>query len=326
MIDRELDVLQEYDLNITSTGKVRGGILLIENDKRYILKECAKSEQRLNFEGQIHEMLKNEGSILSDYIIMNNENSYITKDSMQNSFIIKRWYDALECQFSDKDSMCNAVRLLGKFHRMTSGKIDIKDIVPDKSLIENYKRYNIELKRVRNFIRKKRHKSDFEIKLLSEFDSFYGKCEDTVKLLTESNYESMYQAAITKGEIIHGEFNHHNVMKNKKDGKDIIVNFDFAGVNLKIVDVYYFLRKIMEKNNWDVDLGLLLLESYEKENSISKDERKLLKILIMYPEKFRKIVNHYYNANKAWTHSKNMEKLILVHKQMEQREKFVNFL
>lgn len=326
MIDKETDVLQGYNLNITSTGKVRGGILLIEDEKRYILKECSKSEPRLNFESQIHEILKNEGSILSDYIIMNNENGYVTKDSMQNSFIVKRWYDAAECHFSDKESMCNAASLLGKFHRITSGKIDIKDIVPDNSLIENYKRYNIELKRARNFIRGKRHKSDFELRLMSEFDSFYNKCEETVKLLDESNYKSMYEEAITKGEIIHGEFNHHNVMKNKKDGRDIIVNFDFAGVNLKVVDVYYFLRKIMEKNNWDINLGVLLLENYEKENTISKDERKLLEILIMYPEKFRKIVNHYYNANKAWTHGKNMEKLILVHKQMELRENFVKFL
>jgi hypothetical protein len=46
----------------------------------------------------------------------------------------------------------------------------------------------------------------------------------------------------------------------------------------------------------------------------------------MYPEKFRKIVNHYYNGNKAWIPGKNMEKLILVHKQMELREKFVKYL
>ena len=326
MKDRETDVLQQYNLNITGTGKARGGMLLLEDNRRYLLKECVKSEPRLDFENQIHEMLMQEGNILSDYFIKNIEDGYITQDSMQNSFIIKRWYDAEECNPTDKESVCRAAGILGKFHKMLSGNVNSESIVPEKNLMEDYKRYNVELKRAKTFIRGKRHKSDFELKLMSEFDMFYDSCEETVDLLANSNYTKMYEEAISKGEIVHGEFNHHNILRQKKDGKSVMINFDSAGVNLKIMDVYYFLRKVMEKNNWEIGIGINLLESYNNENNISDDERKLLKILLMYPEKFRKVVNHYYNGNKAWIPGKNMEKLILVHKQMELREKFVKYL
>lgn len=324
--DRETDVLQQYNLNISSTGKARGGILLLEDNKRYLLKECIKSEARLDFENQIHEILMKDGNILSDRTIKNNEDEYITKDSMQNSFIVKRWYDAEECNPTDRESVCKAAGILGRFHEIVSGNVDSESIIPERNLMEDYKRYNVELKRAKSFIRAKRHKSDFELKLMSDFDLFYNCCEETVKLLEKSNYMKMYGEAISKGEIVHGEFNYHNILKQKKDGKTVMINFDAAGINLKIMDVYYFLRKVMEKNNWEIDMGISLLESYDNASKISDDERNLLKILLMYPEKFRKVVNHYYNGNKAWIPGKNMEKLILVHKQMELREKFAKYL
>ncbi len=326
MKDRETDVLQQYDLGVVRTGRARGGILLFTDDERYLLKECNKSEVRLNFESQIHEALKEDGIILSDSIIKNNEGEFISKDTMLNSYIVKKWYEAEECIPTDQLGVCNAAKILGMFHKTMSGRIDREGIVPENNLIEDYKRYNIELKRARNYIRGKRHKSDFELKLMSDFDSFYSSCEETVSLLDESNYKKLYEEALVRGELVHGEYNHHNILYLKKENKYVMINFDFANVNLKIYDVYYFLRKIMEKNNWEISLGMSILESYDKENSISQDERNLLKILLMYPEKFRKVVNHYYNSNKAWIPGKNMEKLILVHKQMELRENFVKYL
>lgn len=326
MKDRETDVLQQYDFEVVRIGRARGGMILYTDKERYLLKECNKSERRLNFENQIHMILNMDEKIATDYSIRNKEGEFISKDNMQNSYIVKKWYEAEESVPTDKKYICNAAKILGRFHKAMLGKIDKNDVIPDNNLTENYRRYNVELKRAKNFIRGKRHKTEFELKLMSEFDYFYSVCEDTVNLLDNSNYRQMYKDALQRGELVHGEYNHHNVLYLKENDKHVIMNLDSANINLKIYDVYYFLRKIMEKNNWDKDLGKEILENYAKECNISKDEIGLLKIFLMYPEKFRKVVNHYYNSNKAWIPGKNMEKLLLVHKQMEQRENFVKYL
>ena len=83
------------------------------------------------------------------------------------------------------------------------------------------------------------------------------------------------------------------------------------------------MRKILEKNNWDLNLGSSMIEEYSKIKLISKEELEILHILFLYPEKFWKIVNYYYNGNKAWIPQKNIDKLRTLISQNRLREKFI---
>jgi spore coat protein I len=79
----------------------------------------------------------------------------------------------------------------------------------------------------------------------------------------------------------------------------------------------------MEKNNWDIRLGMKIIEDYNKYRTISDSEYKILKIMMSYPEKFWKIINYYYNSNKAWYSEKNEDKLIQFQKQETYRWDFI---
>ena len=76
-----------------------------------------------------------------------------------------------------------------------------------------------------------------------------------------------------------------------------------------MVDLANFLRKMMEKNSWDRKLGMRLLEVYDKKRELSAYERKLVYVLLLFPEKFWKISNHYSNSHKAWVSERNIEKM-----------------
>ena len=69
-------------------------------------------------------------------------------------------------------------------------------------------------------------------------------------------------------------------------------------VQLQCMDLYDLLRKLMEKNNWNLSLFATAMESYENVKPLSKEERYLLYLLLVYPEKFWKITNFYYNSKK----------------------------
>lgn len=326
MKEKGTDVIEKYNLEVQKAGKARAAILLTTPEGPYLLKECLRTEQRLQFEQQIHKALETDGRLYSDVIIENIEGNLLTCDGERKSYIIKKWYEGKECDPREPQDVYLAAEYLALFHSLTYGKIKGNDKLSGDNLIQCYERYNRELQRARNFVRGKHHKTDFELELMKGFDAFFNNCKSALDELRASEYPSMYQTALECGEIVHGDYNYHNIMFIEGRTKAAVVNYESACLNLRILDLYNFLRKVMEKNDWNCSMGVEILECYDKVRTISPEERKLLKILLGYPEKFRKVVNYYFNGNKSWISVKNMEKLILVHKQMELREKFVQFL
>ena len=86
------------------------------------------------------------------------------------------------------------------------------------------------------------------------------------------------------------------------------------------------MRKVMEKNNWQYPLGERILEAYEQVRALSMREKKLLAILLAYPEKFWKITNYYYNSRKSLIPQKNMEKLEMLLEQQAPKKEFLQKL
>ena len=114
--------------------------------------------------------------------------------------------------------------------------------------------------------------------------------------------------------------NIRNYIKKRKNKNYFELAINYAPA---IQDVYDYLRKVMEKNNWNIDLGRKVLAEYESEKIITQEEHNILKIMFSYPEKFWKIINYYFNSNKAWYSEKNEEKLKQLQNQEEIRKKFI---
>ena len=102
-----------------------------------------------------------------------------------------------------------------------------------------------------------------------------------------------------------------------------VVNFNHSAKGLQIQDLYFFLRKVMEKHDWNVNLGKQLIDKYNMIKKLSDRELSLLQIMMSYPEKFWKIANFYYNTSKAFISERNLEKLEQVIALEEQKEVFL---
>ena len=103
----------------------------------------------------------------------------------------------------------------------------------------------------------------------------------------------------------------------------MLTSFDKAGFGQQCSDFYYLLRKTMEKNDWNQNLGYHMIQRYLKSRENPEAERKLLKAQIMFPEKFWKITNYYYNNRKTWIPEKNIKKLFSNHDREPLKAEFV---
>lgn len=88
-------------------------------------------------------------------------------------------------------------------------------------------------------------------------------------------------------------------------------------------DLYYFLRKVMEKHQWQEALGQSMLDAYQSIRELDPRELEYIALCLAYPEKFWKTANTYYHSNKAWFQEKNVEKLQTAITQTEEKLRFL---
>lgn len=318
-------VYEQYELQITKTSRTRGAILCETESGIKLLKEFRGSLGRLELEDKVLNGLSAEG-ISTDTYIKNQNGQILTMDSDGTGYVLKNWFDGRECEVKNSQEVLAAVRSLARLHK---GLIRISSQIAgswpqeeEDDLREELFHHQKELKRARSFVRNRRKKNEFEYAILKHFEHFYVQGENALNLLQKSDYEQRKKEAREKGILCHGNYNQHNIIVSMR--RMSIVNFEHMDYNLQIMDFYLFLRKIMEKYNWERRLGFAMMEEYERERKLEEGEREILFAMLSYPEKFWKIVNHYYNGNKAWISQKDVEKLTNVIRQEEEKQHFLS--
>ena len=86
------------------------------------------------------------------------------------------------------------------------------------------------------------------------------------------------------------------------NGYTAIIEYNRMHLGIQVSDLYRFMRKVMEKHGWN------------------------MYYLFLYPEKYWKQLNFYFNANKAWIPERNIDKLHGLEEQQQLRNSFLRRL
>lgn len=318
MEDKFEEILKQYPFQVQSKKRTRGGFLLETSQGQCLLTEYSSSLARLEFEEKIKERLWEQGCHQLDITYKNSREEYFTRDIYRNNWIVRKWQSGTECDIHSEQDVILCASHLGKLHRlMKLGPRQEGDYCQKEGIKEEMERHNKELKRVRSYIRSKKQKNEMEICLLNSFDLFFEQGYEAGKLLSESNYEELWSKTLEQGRVCHGNYTYHNVLFSEQGLA--ATHFEKAEIGIQIRDLYQFLRKVMEKNGWQSSLGVRVIEAYQKERSLENGEGEVLYTLLLYPEKYWKLVNFYYNSRKSWSPAKNLEKLRKICEQQPQR-------
>lgn len=326
MKENEVSVLEQYNIDVKSTRKIRGAVLCDTEQGLFVLKEKDISEKRLPMLYKLYEHLENMGYEKADTLLKNREDALFSTSEEGVQYVVKRWYDGRECDIRREDEMIAATRNLAKIHSIFREPIDFGEdlqefIIEGENTQQEYGRHNRELRKVRTFIRKKVGKGAFELAFLKCFDAMYEWAESAKSRLQASQYEALLQEGREKKTITHGEYNYHNVLM--LENGIATTNFEHFHQDVQLADLYYFLRKTLEKNRWNMALGDQMLNAYSACIPLGEREMEYLAIRLSYPEKFWKVANSYYRSSKAWISMKNIEKLEMAIRQTEEKKQFL---
>jgi len=307
MNDRAVSILDQYDLTVEWTGKGRGAILFETKDGVFILKEYKGTPQRLLRIGPALTRIRENGYSDIEEILPNKEGEYFCEDFDRTTYIVKRYFQAKECNIRDKTEYLMGIQALAKLHKAMDGAGEGLFEAEQLPIEWEFEKHNQELRRVRKYLKEKRQKSEFERFLLNNYDSFYEQAVAVTERMHQEDLQGWLSDINSKHMICHGDYQYHNILMEQN--RCCIVNFEKMSADNPVRDVYLYVRKLLEKNNWDVDLGKELLQTYNEERTLQERDLLQLKYRFHYPEKFWKIVNFYYNSPKSWISCKNGEKL-----------------
>lgn len=189
----------------------------------------------------------------------------------------------------------------------------------------DFRRRNQELKRVRNFIGRQSPKREFEETYMNAYSYFYNQAVVCENQFGNGNMADMDNHL----GYCHGMYNNHSVMicQGENGGTAVAtINFDKFYVGNQLTDLYHFLRKTVEKNNYSFDIMQGIIERYEKICPLNEQDIEYIYILYCYPEKFYKISNQYINSPKNWISPKMLEKLNRVIQDEEKKQQLLNKL
>lgn len=321
MEDKQELTIGKYGFQVKNRYRARGAVLLDTSEGPRLMREYDRIKGHFAFENKIKAHLAEKGMGMTDIVQPNIEGELVTEWESGEKYVVYQWFYGDECDYKNRQELRLAAGNLGCLHRNLK-EMSEKPMPLEECLLTRYERHNREMKRVYGYMKDKKRKNEFELYALECFHEFFEKAKQAEKNLSESEY--FRQNGYSTRDVCHGEYNYHNLIMTKKGVAT--TNFEKASFGMQLLDLAYFFRKIMEKNGWNTDKGIAVLESYQSEMPLGKVEKEFLAIVLGYPVKYWKLLNQYINGKKSWISNKNMEKLIGVREQERAKTDFLQKL
>lgn len=324
MNERYLEALAHYDLTAGSVRRGRSGWICETDRGTMLLQEYRGTMKRLEFENQVLAQVRESGLILVDDYIQTAEGELISLAEDGTRYTLKHWYTGRECNLKDRREICQVTGKIAVLHQIMQ-KIPVREewnlgSILVESAEAEMMRHNQELKRARNFMKNKRKKTEFERCALRNFSIFFAQADKAL--------EGMERLSGNKGGtsvfLCHGDLDQHHILI--EDTRTAVIEYHKMHLGNQMTDLYHFMRKVMEKYDWNQNLGMEMLEAYDKVLPLKRRDRDSLYFLFLYPEKFWKQINFYMNSNKVWIPARNLDKLKGLEAQTEQRNRFLSII
>ncbi len=321
MNDYYLEVLQHYEGEAPEVRRGRGAWICEYGNRVRLLKEYRGTTKRLEFEEAVLDALKEYGILAVDQYVRNADGELLTAAEDGTKYILKDWFSDRECNLKERREILTAVSWIARLHLAFrqipwNEEWNLGSILPP-ALSDEMQRHNREMKRVRQFITKKRKKNEFELCVMGNFSDFYAQAleaQNGLELLGKNTEQ-------IQSFLCHGDLNQHHVLMHENGAA--FIEFSKMHLGEQMADLYHFMRKVMEKHGWNEHLGLTMLDTYDAVLPISARDRRCLYYLFLYPEKYWKQLNYYNSSNKVWIPEKNVEKIKNLEAQEELKQKFL---
>lgn len=316
------ELTSQYDISIKKYQYLRSNYFLDTNKGKFALRKVDLTKDQLGFSYEVDTHLSQcHFDCLSNIYATKKKSPYAVLGD--ESYVMQNYKPCEETDFKDYKDLKGIIVVLAKFHN-ASVNVESKIRNPEEAKIKNiytyYKKREFENNKLKKNILSLRQKSNFELMFLDSCEAYRHLEEVALDSIDDNLACRLIQKACESRSIAHKDFTYHTVNKTDDD-RYIISQIDVCNYDIQVLDLAQILSKIMQKNEWDKELLYNLIQEYDKERTLSEDEMRMLKFMMIYPEKYNSICFKYMGSKRRWNYSmfeqKWMNMLAYKDKQME---------
>lgn len=298
------ELITQYDINIRKYQYIRSNYYLETNKGRFVLRRVDLPKEQVLFCYDVDRYVRNNGFNNISSICTTKKNSPYALIGDQY-YILQEYIPFEETDFQRFEDLKNTVSILAYFHKAARGvesSVRTAEEVRIKNIYEYYIKRKAENGKLKKSITRLRQKSKFELMFLQDSEA-YRQLEDmALSSISNELVETLIQKSKQQKHVAHKDYTYHTVNKTE-EGYYIIGQIDSCNYDIQILDLAQILIKIMQKNNWNYDVLYYLIEEYNRICPLNRDEFKLLKFKLIYPEKYNSICYKYISSKRRWNYS-----------------------
>ena len=205
---------------------------------------------------------------------------------------------------------------LGQMHHAARG-LKSDAALWDRGRLPNlYGKRRAELAKMRRRNDKRGNYDAIDLLLIRYYDRFMEQAEIAESLLEKGGYGMAVDQAEETGAFCHNAYK-GEALRKKENGEIFVGSFDKCSSELPLSDLARYLRRYFKKTEGTAAGIHRMLEGYGKYHPLSEGDLTILQGMLIYPEKFLRLVNEYYNRRRACVSPAMQERLAAAAKEEE---------
>lgn len=320
---REFEIERQFNIKIEILKANKGIYYLKTNKGERCLKKINYGPQKLLFVYGAKEHLINNGFTNVDKYFLNTEGEPYALVN-EDLYTLSEWLEGRECDFHNIEEVKIAAKTLAKLHEASKG-YDPPDNSKLKSDLGRWphlmeKRIK-SLDKMRDMIRKKSVKSDFDMLYLKSMEFYKDIGKKALETLNSSEYENLCAKAEEEKSFCHHDYTYHNIILN---GNDVhVIDFDYCKREVRTFDISNFMIKVLKRVDWNIDFAKEILAAYNSVSKLSDEEMKVLYAYLQFPQRYWRLANRYYYNEVNWGQDTFASKLQNI---VNEQDKYLKFL
>lgn len=306
-IDIHPHIFKEYDMQIIELSKIKSITKVKSQIGTFAIKKSTMSKTQFQNMNQVINYLDDKKLPVSKIVPNKYGDFYV--DYTDGLVYTTKWINGEHLTLNNKEYLLSAISLLGQLHSigLYFKKKNLRFNYLDEIAIKNSWIKSIEwLKRYRNKLKMQEVRSTFE-HIYFTYISFIidWACEALEQL---NNWIIEYGSIMNlRRTICHGKFHHRNIIVTPEN-KKYLVDFDHVSYDTPVRDLAFFIRNYIlnkECRDWIEEC----LVNYQHINTLLSEEKKLLSIFLLFPEKIITLGQNYYSREKNLAEDFYLKKL-----------------
>ena len=290
--------------------------------KQYVEKELKKyniPQENIVFEDKARKYLIKQGfEYISPFEESLLKEPYFVWDT--DKYVLENYIQAETADLCDKKTLIAAAENLARFHKASEGFFETKEKVTLGRIPETYEKRYVELIKIRKKISSGKGFSPMELVILKNYDYIMDRLKQAKDIMNSDCYRECEKKVRHKGMLCHNNYKGDNI-RITPSGKIVTTGLSKCAVDTNVTDLSEFIRRYMKLEEYEDDMVLNIIDAYGKIYPLDKNDLETLRGMLIYPYKFLKICNEYFNKRRVCVSQAAVEKLEDCIKQYKRSEK-----